>query len=92
MNITMDTFIITDTHFGHANILKHEPVRRQMMGSDPDARMVYLWNETVGEKDTVFHLGDFAWKGDLIQDYAPRLNGIKCLLRGNHVIRGEIFI
>ena len=92
MNITMDTFIIADTHFGHANILKHEPIRRQILGGDPDARMVDLWNETVRENDTVFHLGDFAWKGDSIQTYAPRLNGIKYLLRGNHDKGRDVYL
>lgn len=84
MIITKETFIIADTHFGHENILKHEPVRKQILGSNPDKRMVELWNEQVGAADTVLHLGDFAWKGDSIQTYAPKLNGIKCLIRGNH--------
>ena len=84
MIITKETFIIADTHFGHDNILKHELIRKHMLGHSPDDRMVELWNETVKPTDTVFHLGDFAWKGDSIQTYAPILNGIKYLIRGNH--------
>lgn len=92
MNITMDTFIIADTHFGHENILKHEPIRKQMLGNNPDECMVELWNATVKPTDTVLHLGDFAWKGDSIQRYAPKLNGIKYLIRGNHDKGGIIYL
>lgn len=84
MIITKETFIIADTHFGHDNILKHEPIRKQMLGYSPDERMVELWNEQVGVADIVLHLGDFAWKGNSIQTYAPKLHGIKYLIRGNH--------
>jgi calcineurin-like phosphoesterase family protein len=36
MIITEETFIIGDSHFGHENILRHEPVRKQRLGSNPD--------------------------------------------------------
>lgn len=84
MIITKETFIIADTHFGHENILKYEPVRKQVLGNNPDEQMVKLWNATIEPLDRVFHLGDFAWKVDSIQTYAAKLNGIKYLLRGNH--------
>jgi calcineurin-like phosphoesterase family protein len=92
MNIDADTYIIADTHFGHENILKHEPIRKKMLGNNPDERMVELWNEQVGGTDTVFHLGDFAWKGDTVQTYAARLNGVKCLLRGNHDKGRDVYL
>lgn len=92
MTITKDTFIIADTHFGHENIYKHEPVRRQILGNYPDQRMVELWNEKVTPSDTVFHLGDFAWKGDSIETFAKKLNGNKILLRGNHDKGKEMYL
>lgn len=82
--ITLETFIISDTHFGHENILRHEPVRKEALGHNPDKRMVELWNRRVGRKADVFHLGDFAWKSEGIERFAPKLNGTKYLLRGNH--------
>lgn len=84
MIITKDTFIIADTHFGHANILKYEPERKSVLGTHPDHQMMKLWNETVSPTDTVFHLGDFAFKSEAVQTWAKKLNGIKYLLRGNH--------
>lgn len=84
MTITKDTFIIADTHFGHANILKYEPERNGVLGTHPDHQMMKLWNETVSQTDTVFHLGDFAFKSEAVQKWAKKLNGIKYLIRGNH--------
>lgn len=84
MTITRETFIIADTHFGHANILKYEPERKSVLGNHPDHRMMELWNETVSPTDTVFHLGDFAFKSEAVHTWAKKLNGVKYLLRGNH--------
>jgi len=84
MIINAETFIISDTHFGHTNILKHEPQRKVMLGNQPDWKLIEKWNDVVSENDTVFHLGDFAWKQDEIIKYTPYLNGKKYLLRGNH--------
>ena len=70
MNITLETFIIADTHFGHENILKYEPMRKVYLGDRPDQRLRDIWNETISRNDTVFHLGDCAWKGDSIERYA----------------------
>ena len=66
--ITEDTFIISDTHFGHRNILEFEPCRLTQMRIDGyeadehDQWMVDNWNATVKPEDTVLHLGDFAFK------------------------------
>lgn len=47
--------------------------------------MIRLWNERVGHKDSVFHLGDFGFgpKEELTKILA-RLNGKKWLVKGNH--------
>ena len=34
MTITEDTFIISDTHFGHDNIIAYEPSRMTLADSD----------------------------------------------------------
>lgn len=84
MIITKDTFIIADTHFGHANVLKYEPKRKTILGDYPDQRMAELWNAAVSPTDTVLHLGDFAFKSEAVHTCGSQLNGKKYLLRGNH--------
>ena len=92
MNINLETFIIADTHFGHENILKYEPMRKVHLGDRPDQRLCDIWNETINKDDTVLHLGDFAWKGDSIERYANALNGKKYLLRGNHDKGSQVYL
>ncbi len=82
------TWFISDTHFGHKNILKFDPAQAKRWRSVEarDIAMVRMWNETVKPEDEVFHLGDVAlgrgkgWLGPLLK----RLNGKKFLLLGNH--------
>ncbi|MDD2356468.1 MAG: metallophosphoesterase family protein [Thiovulaceae bacterium] len=92
MKITNDTFIVADTHFGHANVLEYEPDRKTVLGDNPDQRMADLWNKTVGVDDIVFHLGDFSWKSESIQTWALKLNGTKYLLRGNHDKAPQVYL
>ena len=92
IEITPDTYIISDTHFGHSNILKYEPMRKVWLGDYPDRRLCELWNETIKPKDTVLHLGDYVWKGEEIERYSKKLNGQKYLLRGNHDRGAQIYL
>lgn len=47
--------------------------------------MIAIWNETVGKKDRVYHLGDFSMTGArLAEDILRRLNGKKYLCLGSH--------
>ena len=45
--------------------------------------MIKKWNDKVLPTDTVFHLGDFSFRGGF-QEYKRRLNGTIVLLAGNH--------
>ena len=74
-------FYISDTHFGHANIIDHAD-RPFKSVEKMDATMIRKWNKVVGKNDLVYHLGDFAWNN--IEDYRSRLNGHIILIRGNH--------
>jgi calcineurin-like phosphoesterase family protein len=77
-------FVISDTHFNHANIIKFENVFRPFKSiQEHDEELVRRWNETVGPKDTVWHLGDvfFGREGHKI---LGMLNGNKKLVLGNH--------
>lgn len=78
------TWFTADTHFGHGNIIRYcqRPFRdtREM-----DGAMISAWNAAVGPDDTVWHLGDFAFRSARApMDLLRRLNGIKHLVWGNH--------
>lgn len=83
----MKTLFTSDTHFGHANIIKY--CSRPFESSwQMDEELVGRWNLVVGKEDVVYHLGDFAFGRDATQEYiskiAKRLNGTIHLIRGNH--------
>lgn len=80
----MKTFIISDTHFGHENIISYcnrpfETVEQM------DDEMIKRWNSVVGKEDIVYHLGDFALGNkESIKNYKNKLNGRIRLVLGNH--------
>ena len=97
MTITENTYIISDTHFGHDNIVAFEPSRMFLAGdlhsipTDIDLinkvnyGLVLNWNSVIGKNDTVLHLGDLALGGyDKKKMWIKRLNGNIILIRGNH--------
>lgn len=78
-------FITADTHFGHKNIFDLSPSRRVLgaTSEEHDEALVSRWNAVVGNGDTVYHLGDVAFKKPVLALLA-RCNGIKHLVAGNH--------
>jgi calcineurin-like phosphoesterase family protein len=80
-------FVISDTHFGHENILGFKlqdgsAVRTFHDVHHMDEMMVENWNKVVGDSDIVYHLGDvYFGKG---HEVLPRLKGKKRLIVGNH--------
>ena len=84
------TFLISDTHFGHANILtfkKHngDPLRSFHNIVEHDEHLIEQWNKTVSPNDKVYHLGDIGFKNFTnLSLILNRLNGTKVLIRGNH--------
>jgi calcineurin-like phosphoesterase family protein len=52
-------FLISDTHFGHKNILKFADRPFESL-EHMHAIMIQRWNEVVPPDATVLHLGDFA--------------------------------
>lgn len=85
-----NTFIISDTHFGHEGMCKFldkhgNKVRPFLTVEEMDEYMVDAWNKTVRPRDKVYHLGDVViYRRHLcIMD---RLNGDKVLIKGNHDI------
>lgn len=83
----MKTFVTSDLHFGHKNIMRFCPATR---GHYPDVDvmredMIQKWNATVGSEDLTYILGDVAFlpAAEAVQ-IMRRLNGRKILIEGNH--------
>lgn len=79
-----ETWFISDTHFGHKNILEFEKEARPFSClEDMHEVMIDRWNSVVRNNDIVYHLGDFAFGRHNIS-IAERLKGKKKLIMGNH--------
>jgi calcineurin-like phosphoesterase family protein len=83
-------FFTSDTHWGHAGICKFtnydgSPVRPWDDVEEMNEEMIKRWNETVGPKDKVYHLGDVVINRRFLT-ILERLNGDKVLIKGNHDI------
>ncbi len=80
----MKTFITSDQHWGHANIIQLSAWRSFEDVNHMNEHMVLAWNKRVNQGDTVYHLGDIFWHVDVARAILPRLNGKIKLIRGNH--------
>ncbi|MFG5384417.1 hypothetical protein [Yoonia sp. R2-816] len=79
----MTDFVTGCTHFGHANIIRL--ANRPFADVDEmDRTLIANWNAVVRPRDTVYHLGDFAFRGGPDEEYLKRLNGRIIRLQGNH--------
>ena len=77
-------WLTSDTHFGHANIIKY-CARPFASVEEMDVALCLGWNDCVAEDDVVIHLGDFAYKSrGRVADIAGCLKGRKYILCGNH--------
>jgi calcineurin-like phosphoesterase family protein len=85
----MNTFLISDTHFGHeATCTKFtkpdgEPLRPFTNAEEMNEALVAKWNAVVGEDDIIYHLGDVVMSHRHLH-IMGRLNGTKHLIAGNH--------
>lgn len=83
---TMDTFIVSDHHFGHKFVESFEPSRnvvKQLDGFETfEEMLITRHNEVVGKDDIVVFLGDFSFNSP--SNWASKLNGKKYLILGNH--------
>jgi len=87
-----DIWVISDTHFHHANILRFKDAEGNLIrGSrfssvaEMDECMLENWNRVVKPGDKVYHLGDVQMgKHEQFRKFWPRLNGKKNLIVGNH--------
>ena len=86
------TFLVSDTHFGHAGVCRFthpdDDTVKLRPWTDPaemDEEMIRRWNDRVSPNDKVYHLGDVVINRKALSTLA-RLNGDKVLIRGNHDI------
>jgi len=84
-------FVISDTHFGHSNILTFKrtdgtPLREGFTSiKDHDLELIKRWNSVVNKGDKVYHLGDVGFTNfPYIKNIFDALNGTKVLIKGNH--------
>lgn len=82
----MTIFVTGCTHYGHSAIIKF--TNRPYKSVD-EMNQVFIdnWNKTVTKKDTVYHLGDFAFGKDATP-FLKRLNGNIVTIQGNHDPKG----
>ena len=97
--IIKNNYFISDTHFGHAKIIKYcnrpfsyptdNPDEPFLNVEEMNETLIRNWNETVNQGDMVYHVGDFAMGSDPAK-ILRRLNGNKILVRGNHDKRPQL--
>lgn len=96
---SINTWFISDTHFGHPGILRFHEKRRILCGTTleelnetpsvaldkHDKWLVNLWNSTVKKRDNIYILGDVSWVNrERTKKIIEKLHGTKFLIRGNH--------
>lgn len=80
----MATFITSDQHFHHSNVLDFEDRPFETV-EEMNERIIENWNAVVRKTDTVYVLGDFCFGGVKVwQDILGRLLGNVILVKGNH--------
>jgi calcineurin-like phosphoesterase family protein len=78
----MKTWITSDHHFGHANIIKYTN-RPYEDVAEMDEELISAWNGCVAPDDDVYHLGDFTLgEKNYASYYFERING-KITVLGN---------
>lgn len=86
----MKTWIGSDFHWGHKNIMTFCPVTRAPYRdiTHMNETMILEWNSKVEPGDLVYMVGDIAFmSGSDAAKVMSRLNGEKILIRGNHDVK-----
>lgn len=78
-----ETYYTSDPHWGHKNVIEYCQ-RPWNSKEEMNEGLVKLWNEQVNPQDLVYIIGDFSLSPKAAQEFAPRLNGTKILICGNH--------
>jgi len=76
-------YFTADTHFGHANIIKHCD-RPFPSVEEMNEFIINNWNDRATQRDTIFILGDMFFRCENVEEILSRLKGKKRLILGNH--------
>jgi calcineurin-like phosphoesterase family protein len=78
-------FFISDTHFGHENVIKMEKLNFKTI-EEMNEHIIEKWNMKVSNEDIIYIIGDMFYKcsTETIINILDRLNGKKHLIIGNH--------
>lgn len=81
----MSIWFISDTHFGHKNIIKYSN-RPYVSVEEMNESLIQNWNKCVKPTDDIYHLGDFAFlnQASLEENVLENLDGNIHLILGNH--------
>jgi len=77
----MKYWFVSDLHLGHMGIIRHCKYPFSSF-EEMNTTLIENFNDCVKPKDTVYILGDFAWKK--YDHLIHTLNGIKYFIKGNH--------
>jgi len=90
IKVTNKLWLISDTHFGHSNIIRY-----QQRPTNHEVIMLSEWIRALDEEDDILHLGDVALgKGGNAYrwlDVIERLPGTKFLILGNHDKKASVY-
>jgi len=82
----MKTFVTSDQHFFHDNIVKY--CNRPVSAEYQNQFIVDSYNSVVSENDTCIFLGDLSCnlqgREDELKELVSQMNGTKILILGNH--------
>lgn len=78
-NIDLDSWIISDTHFGHGGIIRY--AKRP---ANHNELMFANWEQAVGPTELLLHLGDIAMTRGADEPRLRALPGDKWMIPGNH--------
>lgn len=75
-------YYTADLHFHYEPVVESRPAAS---AAEMDEMLIRNWNETVGDDDTVYLVGDVGYNDNRVPgDALGRLKGHKHLIRGNH--------
>lgn len=80
------TFITSDLHLNHTNIMKYCPNSRKFNSiEEMNEKIISNWNKIISQDDMVYILGDVGFGStEANTKILRRLNGTKILIVGNH--------
>jgi len=82
-------YFTADLHLDHENIIKYTGRPFKSL-EEMNKKLIKNWNSRVKEKDTIFHVGDFCFKGRKAEHWIEQLNGRIIFIKGNHDINNDV--